>query len=111
MNYLGFGKSLTLTNEELCEAVNNEMEQLDAAAVTDMILKICRDSDEREPGLLSKADPIAQITYIGREMYKLGFMFSMYIFNDALKEQFKAMQQTRDAREDRRKGVSCLAEA
>lgn len=111
MNYLGFGKSVTLTNEELCEAVNSEMERLDITAVSDMVLKICQDSDEHEPGLLSKANPIAQVTYIGREMYKLGFMFALYIFNDALKERFKDMQETRDAREDKRKGVSCIAEA
>lgn len=111
MNYLGFGKAITMTDEEICKAVNDEMECMGIKEITEIVLEICSKSDDQEPGAFRRAKPICQITYIGREMYKLGFIYAMYNYNEALKELLTEMQTKKEARESKRKGVSGIAEA
>ena len=111
MNYLGFGKALVMTNEELRKVINDEMERLDIKTVSEMIRQICADSDKHEPGVLRNADPVCRIAYMGREMYKLGFVFALHLYSDALKEAFTEMQARKDERESKRKGVNGNAEA
>lgn len=81
-------EDLVLSDKELAETVNNASERMDIKKVTDLILRICIDEEEREPGILDKTTLLGKISYIGHEMYTYGFTSALYVMNESLKKAF-----------------------
>lgn len=99
MNYEKFGATVTMSMEQIGEVVNSHIEDFDINKVTDMIAEIIERQPEGEKQKIKDAPPIVKLTYIAREMYSLGFMYGLYMYNETLKEQFKDMQARKKERE------------
>ncbi len=80
---------LIMSDSELANIVSDTAAKLTPEEVIDMILRIVKESDEEEPGVLKNAAPIMKITYIGKELYKYGFMVALHLMNESIKESFK----------------------
>ena len=111
MNYEKFGAAISMSPEDIADEVKNHMEEIDAERVIDMIIEILGRESEEEQEVFKNAAPITKITYVAREMYCLGYMCGLYICNEALKKMFADMQARKVERANKKKAVSCIAEA
>lgn len=82
-------EDLVLSDEEIADIVNGEMDRMDENLVIDMITMICEKSQEDEPGEFKKASPIAKIVFTGKEMYKYGLLSAIICINDSIREYFR----------------------
>lgn len=82
-------EDIVLSDKELGECVDNHMDTIGGDQIAEMIASICKEVKEREPGMLQKAPPIAKISYIGRELYKYGFVMALYYYNESMKVAFE----------------------
>lgn len=80
---------LIMTNEEFADVVDDAVKNLSMEEMIDMITNICEESEKEEPGILKASPPIVKIAYIGRELYKYGFMVAVHLINEANKAAFE----------------------
>lgn len=104
MNYEKFGEAIALNDQQLLETVNHHMELIQP----DTILKMIDDSADEllEKGskeLLEQASPLERIVLFALQLYKRGFISGLVLYNDALKEELKEMQQRKNDRLQKRK--------
>lgn len=83
---------IVMSNEEMCDVINSEMESLGIEQTTDMITEICKAACSGTGNKWEKVTPIAKINHIGREMYQYGFMTALYLFNEAIKSRFEEIR-------------------
>lgn len=88
MNYSELEKMIILTNEDICKTVDMEMERIDINETIDMVLSILKEMDKQELEKFRDAPLISKIAYISMEMYKYGFLYALYVYNEALKQTF-----------------------
>lgn len=84
---------VVMSNEDMCELINLEMDSLDVERTIDMITEISKKETEKDGEVWGAAPPIAKIAYIGREMYQYGYMMALYAMNESLKEYFQGVQK------------------
>lgn len=92
MDYEKFLAEFTMTNEEMTDVINNHLENVDMNNVNEMILSIIERQTEKDKQVMNEAKQIIKITYIAREMYRFGFMYALYMYNNTIKEKINDMQ-------------------
>lgn len=87
MKYEELEKRFVMSNKELKEIVDTHMQDISAEKVTDMILSVIDQASEEEQRAMAEASPTLKLVYIATEIYKLGFMYALYNYNDAIKNE------------------------
>ena len=112
MNYAKFGEAMALTDKQLVEAVNTHMELIEPEDILEMIESAIAEIEKADPGnVLESANPAEKQILLSMHLYQNGFMTGLYMLNMAFIENLAEMQNRKDEREDKRKGVSSNAEA
>lgn len=87
MNFEKLKKELIMSKEELREIVDTHMQSIDVEVVTDMINNIMEPKTEEDRKKMAEASMMLKMVYMATEVYKLGFMYALYNYNDAIKKQ------------------------
>lgn len=103
MNYEKFGRTLTMSDREIKEVVDGHMETIDAEAVIGMMGNIMESVSEEDRQVMESAPSIMKVLHVAQGMYKLGFLYGLYNYNGALKEEFAKMQALKVERVNKRK--------
>lgn len=112
MNYEKFGEAIALNDQQLLETVNHHMELIQPDAILEMIDDSADELLEKgSKELLEQASPLERIVLFALQLYKRGFISGLVLYNDALKEELKEMQQRKNDRLQKRKDWDRSAKA
>lgn len=112
MNYEKFGAAISLNDQQLLEAVNHHMELIQPVAILEMINDSAEELLEKgSKELLDQSSSIERMVLFAMQLYKRGFISGLVLYNDALKEELKEMQQRKNDRLQKRKDRARSAKA
>lgn len=87
MNFEELKKELIMSNGELKEIVDIHMKDISVEVITEMIVSIVEQQSEEGRQAMAESTAMMKLAYIATEVYKMGYMYALYTYNDAIKKE------------------------